>query len=129
MVASLRPILLILLVLLQIAAPLVHAHVGGDGGISGLHVHTLQNFHANGNNQHAVKAIHEVGAMVAIVELGSAIQTPQSDHDSPPGCLFEDQPSCLGVHRCVGRINFSPHPEPAATSPFPTSHASRAPPI
>jgi len=75
MVAFLRHFLIVLAVLLQSAAPLVHAHIGGEVSLRGLHLHEFETLHMAAHGVSLEKiAGHAVDAESCIVDLGSAMK-------------------------------------------------------
>lgn len=69
MVALLRQFLVVLLVLLQCAAPLVHAHTGGNAYQSGLHIHEFESFSHVSKEVALVAASHDSHADSVIVDI------------------------------------------------------------
>jgi hypothetical protein len=84
MVAIFRQFVVLLLVLLQNVAPLVHAHVGGLPQETGLHLSEFENLRfSSGSSLKSYKS----GAFLcesAIVSMGSAIKHRQSTIQSLP---------------------------------------------
>ncbi|WP_139306336.1 hypothetical protein [Methylomonas sp. LWB] len=74
MVAFLRRFLVVFLVLLQLVAPLVHAHVGDEGGVGGWHLHEFEQWRAANADEVLAHIHHELHAQSAVVEVGSAIK-------------------------------------------------------
>lgn len=129
MVAFLRQFLVMSLVMLQFAAPLVHAHVHGLGATRGLHLHEFETLKPKSDTASMAALDYTAdGTDSAIVELGSAINSSQ-DLQAPPFifCNFIDawliEPGLIEV------INFSPHAAVFITQPVVDQHASRAPPL
>ena len=85
MVASLRHFLILLLVLLQVAAPLVHAHVGDSMSGHGLHLHEFEMLQVKPHQQSFANLDYQARAVQsAIVEVGSAIKIrPQVENFTP----------------------------------------------
>lgn len=128
MVAFLRQFLVVLLVLLQFAAPLVHAHVDDSGQARGLHLHEFENL-ANKSTATLVTALDSVNAaQSAIVELGAVIKNQQPlDDVSPVYCLQGESLQWLAQY-LVEAINFSPQPGLVVFEPFLSQNLTRAPP-
>lgn len=128
MVAYLRQLLVMLLVLLQFAAPLVHAHVHDLGTARGLHIHEFETLQLRSDAQFMAALEDYAGpAQSAIIELGAAINHAQSTQPLPPVyCWHSD----LGLPKqtIVETINFSPHETAFTPEPFLNQHSSRAPP-
>lgn len=129
MVAPLRRFLILLLLLLQTVAPLVHAHIGEHGRyVRGLHLPVLEAF-SNGADETGQTATGDMGEWTQIVELGSAIKLTALDY-SPPALLLPD--TSLAVFPpspCLMPVNFSPQPTDLdPPPPFLCTNISRAPP-
>jgi hypothetical protein len=129
MVAFLRQFLVVLLVLLQSAAPLVHAHTGGKVSQYGLHLHEFEALHLVADSVALTAFGHAISADSSIVDLGSAIkqQTTTDDH-SFSFYLFGNDP-VFAIARDSDVINFSPHISGFVLEPFLSHNTSRAPPL
>jgi hypothetical protein len=129
MVAFLRQFLVVLLVLLQSAAPLVHAHTGGKISQYGLHLHEFEALHLAADSIALSTLDHAISSDSSIVDLGSAIkqQTPTDDHSSS-FYLLGNAP-VFAVARDANIINFSPYISGFFLAPFPSHNTSRAPPL
>jgi hypothetical protein len=131
MVAPFRQFLIVLLVLLQMAAPLVHAHVGSPASaFGGLHLPELEMLRLGSDGALKLASVQHVDSMTAIVELGSAIKLPKLDPNTQP--LWYTNPAIhpLSTAQCVERINYSPHRQPVVSEqPFLSDNISRAPPL
>ncbi len=127
MVAFLRQFLVVLLVMLQFAAPLVHAHVHDRGLTSGLHLHEFETLQFKSDTAFMASLDYAGMADSAIVELGSAIDTSQDGQAvAPISASFSDV--WLAEPYLIEIINFSPHDAVLITEDFVNQHASRAPP-
>lgn len=129
MVDYLRRFLVVVLVLLQVAAPLVHAHVDNLGATTGLHLHEFETFQVNSTAFYSSFSDKIGWTESAIVDMGSAINS-QSVEDldqvfaiiQPEGLLWSAQ----SIHKA---INFSPQNSCLILVPSSLSqHLSRAPP-
>ena len=129
MVALSRQILVLFLVLLQFAAPLVHAHVDNSNPMFGLHLHELESIQRQSNSQFiaAQDSLHVVQS--AIVDLGAAIKLPKFSDDLTPVYVLHSGHLPLSTQYLVKTINFSPHPVFAFSDPFLYPYSTRAPPI
>lgn len=127
MVALLRQFLVVLLVLLQNAAPLLHAHTDGNPtGARGIHFHAFETLAGTGRHASSQIAQGSHHCERGIVAIGSAIKPGVAGYACPPAVL----PSHAAI--------FAPSPSPTAalppqsTLPHPAtysgSHYSRAPP-
>ena len=128
MVAYFRQFLVVLLVLLQFAAPLVHAHVDAIGFGNGLHLHEFETLHLKSDA--LFSGVTDVASTVdsAIVELGSAINIQVLDDNSPDYYLHKDLLSLCG-QILLENINFSPQNLPLFVEPSLRFPLSRAPPV
>lgn len=134
MLPALRVSLLALLVLLQLLAPLVHAHTGQAvlGGVSELHIpglealSNLQN-DSDGYAQAALAAPSE-GLLVGV---DSGIKSAQQDVFSDHHIAYFLDMALWSFHLycAASETNFSPHTAPITHHFFLTSHTSRAPPF
>lgn len=127
MVAFLRRFLVVLLVLLQYAAPLVHAHASGNNSQRGLHLHEFESLRlvTDGLAMHA----SDNGAEIenGIIEIGSAIKQHQNI-DQVAAFFLSDNTLSFVIARDAEIINFSPQTVEPITQPFLWHHSSRAPP-
>lgn len=129
MVAFLRHFLIVLAVLLQSAAPLVHAHIGGEVSLRGLHLHEFETLHMASHGMSLEKSIgHSVDAESCIVDLGSAIKLQKITDDSAPVFYVFDNASRIMDSRNAKIVNFSPHIPGFVPEPFLSDNTSRAPP-
>jgi hypothetical protein len=100
MVAFFRQFLVVLLVMLQNAVPLVHAHTGGDFSHTvGIHLYEFESLRLASNNSSVSSAGYGQDAESCIVNVGSAIKTQVADQSccsvilpiagqsAPFGCL------------------------------------------
>lgn len=129
MVAIGRQFLVLFLVVLQFAAPLVHAHIGEAPAAAGLHLHEFESMQQQGQSQIAQSLGFIGSAQSAIVELGSAIKSPASAGDIAADAYLPSaearyvQPALI----LIGRI-----PPPVVglkASSFEKRPPSRAPPV
>jgi len=129
MVAFSRHFLVMFLVLLQFAAPLVHAHVHELGTSRGLHLHEFETLQLNKSDAPLLSTIDYAGPVnSAVVELGSAIELPKETQPLPP--IYSDcNEAWLPKQYIVEIINFSPHETAIFTKPFLRQLSSRAPPL
>lgn len=84
MVATLRQFLIVFLVALQVAAPLVHAHVGNNTLHGGLHLHEFEQIHQQSTDSYSgarLSSGHQLGSTDVIVELGSILKSNQTIDD------------------------------------------------
>lgn len=128
MVAYFRQFLVVLLVLLQVAAPLVHAHVGKDVSARGLHLHEFEALHRSQHGPDLLAADHGIDSRYAIVNIGSAIKQPLADNLAPALLLV-----AVDLAPAADRQNepaiFPAYPPRFVPEPFPSPNSSRAPPL
>lgn len=128
MVAFLRRFLVVLLVLLQAAVPLVHAHAGNNVA-RGLHLHEFEALHVVADGLSFSIGKHAADAQSCIVEVGSAINQQPSDHDSAAIFYLPVEIPAFAGDRMIDVINFSPHTAGFVPEPFLAQNTSRAPPL
>ncbi len=125
----LKKFLIITIVMLQIAAPLVHAHSGIDN--SGQHIHIpgleMLSVRTDETQFSSIDCCFDPG----IVGVSSAIQQkiPAAANPSSSAIVLI-QPEYYVQSVLYGSlINFSPHPERPRLKPFSSQHCTRAPPL
>jgi hypothetical protein len=128
MVAFFRQFLVVLLVLLQFAAPLVHAHVDESSLGHGLHLHEFEGLHFKADTMVMARLTVHDAAQSAIVEVGSAIKIQPPANDIADYALFSEF-TFWPTQLLVEKINFSPHQHPPVSEPFLSQNLSRAPPV
>jgi hypothetical protein len=130
MIAVLRKNLVLLLVMLQLVAPLVHAHIGSNSFSQGLHIPGLEAYRSN----HELPVVHNDNAdddaegLLVVMDAGIK--------DTPVTFLARDSQSHVLV--LVGQIqvslipptdtNFTPQQPLLTPRIFPSAHSPRAPP-
>jgi len=132
MVALIRQFLVLLLVLLQFAAPLVHAHIDEMGGKNGFHLHEFESITLPSDSWLDSTHAYSVGVQSAIVELGTAIQHQPSeldDDDATALYYLTELVAALPTRQCLKAINFSPQQAHFKTPHFLSQNLSRAPPL
>ena len=129
MVAFLRQFLVILLVLLQNAAPLVHAHTGGETPQHGLHLHEFEALRLAADNMSLASIDHASDAKSCIVNVGSAIKRQHSNDDATAVLYPMNNDQGFAIARDADIVNFSPQPSGFIPKPLPSHNSSRAPPI
>lgn len=128
MVAKFQQILVIALALLQLPAPLVHAHSDAHGAATGIHLHELEIY---GYAHHAPEfsTVHgAVGAESAIVEVGPLLKR-QTTPDQPLWFCLLPEPLPCAANDCNTLIGFSPHAAVFVASPHFSQLSPRAPPV
>lgn len=129
MVAYLRQFLVMLLVLLQMAAPLVHAHVGNDASMPGLHLHEFEALRLGHDGAGLMAVNPDLQSQNVIVNLGSAIKQQQLlDKLAPALFLLVASPG-FAVERRAGINKFPPPSSQFAPEPILSHNSSRAPPF
>lgn len=130
MIAVFQKNLVFLLVMLQLVAPLVHAHIGSNSFNQGLHMPGLELYRINhdGPAVQTVNADRDADGLLVVMDAGII--------DTPDAFLAKKSQTHSAV--LVGQIqvslipptdsNFTPQ-QPLLTSRiFPSSHSPRAPP-
>lgn len=129
MVAFIRQLLVLMLVLPQFAAPLVHAHIGESSPVRGVHLHEFENIRLQKTGTFAqAKPDHFSDAQSAIVELGSAVKLQSFLDVVIVNCFWHGDGLGLVAQPLLKVINFSPHQLAVPIEPVHTQHPSRAPP-
>lgn len=129
MVASLNQFLVVLLVLLQAASPLVHAHVGKFAGHSGLHLHEFEKLQPLIDNAIQVSSDQQISAPAAIVGLGSAIELTLADDDFSSVFYLYSNIRSFFPHPEIAVVNFSPPETSFVPEPSLNHNPTRAPPL
>lgn len=130
MIPALQKITILLLALLQFAAPLVHAHSGMETTGLGVHVPGLESWSVGAPENVFSSCDKHYHIDKCIVSVSSAIKEkpPVSVEPSSVGTL--PQPLlAYTVALDATLLNFSPHIDLILPSPPIHSHATRAPPI
>ncbi len=119
------------LLLLQVAAPLVHAHVGREAMQGGLHLHEFESLHIDHDGDPALMAVdHDLQIQNSIVNLGSAIKQQQwLDRLMPVFYLLVSLVPDLAIIRQIDTVNFFPYIPLFASDPLLSHNPSRAPPL
>lgn len=129
MVAFLRQFLVVLLVLLQSAAPLVHAHTGGNFSQRGLHLHEFETLRLAADNMFLASVDHAVDAESCIVNVGSAIEKQHAANNADTVLYPLNCDQDFAIARDADIVNFSPQLSGFIPKPLPSHNNSRAPPI
>ncbi|SJM91362.1 hypothetical protein [Crenothrix polyspora] len=132
MFLPLRTVILFFLVLLQLIAPLVHAHTGEQIFNTGLHIPGLEAFdHAHNSDTplllQSASAHNSEGLLIGInTGLKAKHSTALDDNDSPVYII----PTAAIVKTTLSQFdsNFSPQPLPPALQTLISAHPARAPP-
>ncbi|TCV76946.1 hypothetical protein EDE11_13029 [Methylomonas methanica] len=118
------------LLLLQVAAPLVHAHVGKDAAPGGLHLHEFEVLHIDHDSPGFMAVDHDLQIQNSIVNLGSAIKQQQLlDRLTPVFYLIVSAAPDFAIMRQIDAVNYSPHIPLFAPEPLLSHNPSRAPPL
>lgn len=130
MVAYLRQFLVMFLVILQFAAPLVHAHIGHSAEPGGLHLSEFEALHFSDDEAVFTAADHDLQVQSTVVNLGSAIKQQQLlERHTPIFYLIINPALDFAVTYRIAVVNFSPHVPPFLPELSPSHYTSRAPPI
>jgi hypothetical protein len=132
MFSALRAYLVFFLALLQLIAPLVHAHAGENLSNKGLHVPGLEMYTAE---QHAFLSQpinHISGSEAAIIGVDAGIKHNQihadADTTADHSYYLHQEISISNTPVSAFDINFSPQPSPFVCRLFIPSLSPRAPP-
>lgn len=129
MVAYLRQFLVVFLVMLQFAAPLMHAHTDHNAEQRGLHLFEFEALQAASDEAVLIGADHDLQTQSAIVNLGSAIkQQPLLERHTPIFNLTISLMLDFAVIYRSAAVNFSPPVLPFLPEPSLSQNTSRAPP-
>ncbi|MGR9071612.1 MAG: hypothetical protein ACU833_00960 [Gammaproteobacteria bacterium] len=105
---SLRRNLIFLLALLQLAAPLVHAHTGKESFLLGIHLPGLENI-GGGNGEKSLNAASlQSEAQGIVIGVSSGIQLKNFSLDLSPDLWIHKEIRLLGLDAVYFRINFPP---------------------
>ena len=130
MIAVIRKNLVFLLVMLQLVAPLVHAHIGSNSFNQGLHIPGLELFRINQDVPalQAINADNDAEGLLVVMDAGIKHTSDKffaTDSQSHLAVLVEQirlAPLPLADN------NFSPQQQPPTALNFPSAHSPRAPP-
>ena len=132
MIPVIRKHLVLLLAMLQLFAPLVHAHVGNNSFGDGLHIPGLELYRPNQDAPvvHNVNLDCEPEGLLVMVDAG--IKQPyavdlETSGDYNPALLPADQLRLSALP--YPSHNFSPHQPSVGYRLFSNAHSPRAPPI
>ncbi|WP_036300539.1 hypothetical protein [Methylomarinum vadi] len=130
MIPALQKITILLLVLLQLAAPLVHAHSGRDTTGLGVHVPGLESWSVGATQSSFSSCDKPYHTDNYIVSVSSAIKQKPTVSIEPSYIGALPHPLlAYTVAQDATLLNFSPHIDLILPSPPRHSHATRAPPF
>lgn len=129
MVAFFRQFLVVLLVLLQYAAPLVHAHTGKDGSQNGIHLYEFETVRFVSDHVSMSGVFNETDAESIIVNVGSAIEQQQSCKQLLSVFCLQSGHSALPDVKPADTVNFCPPQSDLVFQPIISQNATRAPPF
>lgn len=130
MLVFFRQCLVLLLVILQYAAPLVHAHTGGDDFQRGLHLYEFEKLHLIADSLTITSADHVLVAESAIVNIGSAIKPQQTlDKALEFFCLLVCSSLLLSTDEQRHKAFTSAFGPILISQPYLWHNSSRAPPV
>jgi hypothetical protein len=130
MLPVIRQSFIIVLVLLQLFAPLVHAHTGSSNYNEGLHVPGLELYRANQDATVSQNVNVDLDAEGMLVVVDAGIKNPQAKFVESVNINFALLPpeqlriSALPKSDC----NFSPQSQSFSFRKFPATRSPRAPP-
>lgn len=130
MTRTLRQALVSVLVLLQLFAPLVHAHTGNKNIYLGLHVPGLESYRLNENPSYVQKINGDWAAEGLLIVVDAGIKIPQdflADVESSElAAILPEQLPTVAIPKCD--CNFSPHYNFLPPQRYLSSSTPRAPP-
>lgn len=132
MILTLRRYLLVLLGLLQLVAPLVHAHSGNNFSQFGLHLPSFEIYStANNQNTPTLQSLDYLAALDdAIVSISTGIQNQQNNSDDLWSLLYFPPYSVAITPTLIScEINFSPQATLSIKSILHSPQSPRAPPV
>jgi hypothetical protein len=132
MILTLRRYLLVLLGLLQLVAPLVHAHSGNTFAQFGLHLPTFEVYSAT--KYQTSPALQSTDYLVnldnTVVSISTGIQNQQNNADDlSPLLYFPPHPFFISRALSSCEINFSPHQLESSKTFVHSPQSPRAPPV
>lgn len=127
----LRQFLVVMLVCLQMAAPLVHAHAGtGDWQRGGLHLHELERY-SDKLADVGCRAVDESGNIDSkvVIDIDSVLRPPHKTRAYfAQSVVWQGHMTSFATEIQSETINFSPHRLLIPVPPIPNHQTSRAPP-
>lgn len=126
----LRRTVLVILVLLQCIAPLVHAHTGQQYFGKGLHIPGLESYNGQTHNQYvqALSTSNQDEGFLVAIHAGIKSQQIDTDVDLDQPAFLPPELPVIITNLSEFDVNFSPHTQPNVFSPLVVSHFARAPP-
>ncbi|MBF6650545.1 hypothetical protein [Methylobacter sp. BlB1] len=134
MFSALRVYLIFFLALLQLIAPLVHAHAGENLSNKGLHVPGLEMYTAEQHAFLSQPTNHIAGSEALIISVDAGIKHNQAQADTDTdtadhGYYLHQEIAISNAPISAFDINFSPQPSPFVCRLFIPSLSPRAPPV
>lgn len=136
MFSALRVYLIFFLALLQLIAPLVHAHAGENLSNKGLHVPGLEMYTAGQHAFLSQPANHVSSSEALIIGVDAGIKHTLAQSDTNTDTDIDDHSYYLHQEITIFNapvsafdINFSPQPSPFVCRLFIPSLSPRAPPV
>ena len=128
MISGLNNFLLILLVLLQFIAPLVHAHSDNEIELERLQYPKMESLFVQPNQSVMQVHYHWCDNQHAIISIGVGINDKDSNSDNASSdyLIIAD---IISLRKMFHEINFSPQIDVFNSSPFSIQQAPRAPPL
>lgn len=130
MIPALQKITVLILALLQFAAPLVHAHSGVQSDGLGVHIPGLESWSVGTNEDSLSSGNSQFPLKSCLVAVSTAIQQKQPVSTVPSShCAIIPPVETYTVCSDGCLINFSPHLIQVTSLPPHHWHGSRAPPL
>jgi hypothetical protein len=131
MIHPLRQSLIVLIALLQLVAPLVHAHSSGMQTVAlGVHLPGLEFIAANNNMPSAHAEASRSDCCGILIGVSCGVQSAKSSIDMPAALHSHHEAIIFAADFIVATINFSPqHPPVFSTQTVLHPISPRAPPF
>lgn len=121
-------ILVILLTLLQLVAPLVHAHTGKHDPYEGFHIPQLEFFNAEDEQAVHYGAISHIQSDGMIIDVCSGLKFNNISLDSTEKNCIVSVEKYFSDHKILALVNFSPHITVSVRQIIHSPNSPRAPP-
>ncbi|MGR9046881.1 MAG: hypothetical protein ACU83N_16490 [Gammaproteobacteria bacterium] len=132
MLTALKKILILVLALLQLMAPLVHAHIADDRLGVGLHIPGLEHYNVASDAPEIKALAHDAASDNLVIGIDSGIRLDLNDNGplQDQACFLDQGGFPENRTLLSHQINFSPHQPPSISFVFASSPQSpRAPPV
>ncbi len=133
MFLSLRTSIIVFLVMVQLIAPLVHAHTGEKFFDRGLHLPGLEAYGRTGVSDAAVTlqtSSYHADSEGILVDIKTGLKDNQGNTPDDTDSLVYITPAAVVIKTTLSQFdtNFSPHMQQPVARLFVSAHPTRAPP-